>query len=52
MLEMLNSFPRLLQSKAIEAGAVFFLEGEGCAMQFPYPGRMVAEESPFLRDQS
>jgi len=51
MLEMLNSFPRLLQTKGIEAGAVFFLEGEGCAMQFAYPGRMVAKASPFLRDR-
>jgi hypothetical protein len=51
MLEMLNSFPRLLQTKRIEAGAVFFLEDDGCAMQFAYPGRMVAEASPFLRDR-
>ncbi|MFZ0393226.1 MAG: hypothetical protein WBX09_06195 [Terracidiphilus sp.] len=51
MLEVLNSFPRLLQTKRIETGAVFFLEGEGCAMQFAYPGRMVAEASPFLRDR-
>jgi hypothetical protein len=51
MLELLNSFPRLLQTKRIEAGAVFFLEGEGCGMQFAYPGRMVAEASPFLRDR-
>lgn len=51
MLEMLNSFPRLLQTKGIEAGAVFFLEGERCAMQFAYPGQMVAAASPFLRDR-
>ncbi|MGA9425133.1 MAG: hypothetical protein WBV33_08645 [Terracidiphilus sp.] len=51
ILEMLKSFPRLLQTKRIEAGTVFFLEGEGCAMQFAYPGRMVAEASPFLRDR-
>jgi hypothetical protein len=51
MLELLNSFPRLLQTKRIEAGAVFFLEDEGCGMQFAYPGRMVAEASPFLRDR-
>ena len=51
MLEMLNSFPRLLQTKGIEAGAVFFMEGEGCAMQFAYPGQMVATASPFLRDR-
>ena len=51
MLEMLNSFPRLLQTKGIEAGAVFFLEGEGCAMQFAYPGQMVVEASPFLRNR-
>lgn len=51
MLEMLNSFPWLLQTKGIEAGSVFFLEGEGCVMQFAYPGKMVAEASPFLRDR-
>jgi hypothetical protein len=51
MLEMLNSFPRLLQTKGIEAGAVIFLEGEGCTMQLAYPGRMVAGASPFLRDR-
>lgn len=51
MLEMLNSFPRLLQTKRIEAGAVFFLEGEGCGMRFAYPGQMVAKASPFLRDR-
>jgi hypothetical protein len=51
MLEMLSAFPRLLQTKGIEAGAVFFLEGEGCGMQFAYPGQMVAKASPFLRDR-
>ena len=51
MLEMLSTFPRLLQTKGIEAGAVFFLEGEGCGMQFAYPGQMVAKGSPFLRDR-
>jgi hypothetical protein len=51
MLEVLKSFPRLLQTKGIEAGAVFFLEGEGCAMQFAYPGHMIAKASPFLRDR-
>jgi len=50
-LELLRSFPRLLQTKRIEAGAVFFLEGEGCAMQFTYPGQMVVEASPFLRNR-
>jgi hypothetical protein len=51
MLELLRSFPRLLQTKRIEAGAVFFLEGEGCGMQFAYPGQMVVEASPFLRNR-
>ena len=51
MLELLRSFPRFLQTKRIEAGAVFFLEGEGCGMQFAYPGQMVAKASPFLRDR-
>jgi hypothetical protein len=52
VLELLRSFPRLLRTKRIEAGAVFFLEGEGCAMQFTYPGQLVVEASPFLRDRS
>jgi len=51
MLELLSSFPRFLQTKRIEAGAIFFLEGEGCGMQFAYPGQMVVEASPFLRNR-
>jgi len=51
MLELLRSFPRFLQTKRIEAGAVSFLEGEGCRMQIAYPGRMVAKASPFLRNR-
>ena len=50
-LELLRSFPRFLKTKRIEAGAVLFLEGEGCGMQFAYPGRMEAKASPFLRDR-
>jgi hypothetical protein len=51
IIELLRSFPRLLQSKRIEAGPVLFLEGEGCGMEFAYPGRMLANVSPFLRDR-
>jgi len=51
IIELLHSFPRLLQSKGIEAGAVLFLEGEGCGMEFAYPGRMMSKASPFLRDR-
>lgn len=51
IIELLRSFPRLLQAKGIEAGAVLFLEGEGCGMEFAYPGRMMAKASPFLRDR-
>jgi hypothetical protein len=51
MFDMLRSFPRLLRTKGIEPGSVFFLEGDGCRMQFACPGRMVAELSPFLRDR-
>jgi len=51
MLEMLRSFPRLLRTKGIEPSSVFFLEGEGCRMQFACPGQMAAELSPFLRDR-
>ena len=51
IIELLHSFPRLLQSKGIEASAVLFLEGEGCGMEFAYPGRMMSKASPFLRDR-
>jgi hypothetical protein len=51
IIELLRSFPRLLQSKGIEASAVLFLEGEGCGMEFAYPGRMMSKASPFLRDR-
>jgi len=50
-LDLLSSFPRFLQTKRIEAHEGRFLEGEGCRMQFAYPGRMVAKASPFLRDR-
>jgi hypothetical protein len=51
MLELLNSFPRLLRTRRIDVDTVFFLEGEGCRVWFGYPGRMVAKASPFLRDR-
>lgn len=51
MVELLRSFPELLYARDIEANAWLFLEGEGCAMEFDYPGHMVADASPFLRDR-
>ncbi len=52
MMELLHSFPALLSTKRIQESTVKFLDGEGCLMQFKYPGRMVADASPFLRDRS
>jgi hypothetical protein len=51
MLELLHSFPELLRAKSIKGGAVLFFEGEGCMMDFEYPGCMLASASPFLRDR-
>ena len=51
MIELLRSFPDLLRIKDAEASAVYYLEGEGCPMQFAYPGQMVVEVCPFLRDR-
>jgi hypothetical protein len=51
MIELLRSFPDLLRIKDAEASAVYYLEGEGCPMQFAYPGQMIVEVCPFLRDR-
>jgi len=51
MLELLNSFPRLLKARGIETEAVYYLEGPGHPMQFAYPGAMVASRSPYLCDR-
>jgi hypothetical protein len=50
MLELLNAFPDLLRAKGIQEDAIFYLQGEGCPMLLPYPGRMLVKVSPFLRD--
>jgi hypothetical protein len=51
MLELLNAFPDLLRAKGIQEDAIFYLQGEGCPMLLPYPGRMLVKVSPFLRDR-
>ena len=51
MLELLNAFPDLLRAKGIQEDAVYYLQGEGCPMLLAYPGRMLVEVSPFLRDR-
>jgi hypothetical protein len=51
MLELLNSFPEILRAKGLKAESVSYLEGEGCPMQLAYPGQMVVEVSPYLRDR-
>jgi hypothetical protein len=51
MLELLSSFPELLRSRGIEAGVVYYLEGQGCPMRLAYPGQMLPTVSPFLRDR-
>jgi hypothetical protein len=48
MLELLNSFPRLLEARGIETETVAYLIGPGHPMQFAYPGAMVASRSPYL----
>jgi hypothetical protein len=52
MLELLNSFPLLLESKQVDGGAILFLEVDGCPMTCSYPGRMKSSVSRFLRDRS
>ena len=51
MVRILQSFPQLLEARGLEPGAVLFLAGEGCPMSFEYPGKMLVDASPFLRDR-
>ena len=51
ILDMLRSFPVVLGTKSFDTCSVMFMEGEGCVMEFSYPGRMVLHRSPFLRDR-
>ncbi len=51
MVELLSAFPDLLRAKGIQEDAIFYLQGEGCPMLLPYPGRMLVKVSPFLRDR-
>ena len=51
MLELLNSFPKLLKARGIEAGEVASTLGKGHRMQLAYPGKMVASRSPYLDDR-
>ncbi len=51
MMKLLRSFPELLRTKGMKESAVMFLDGEGCLMQFKYPGRTLPHVSQFLRDR-
>jgi hypothetical protein len=51
MLELLRSFPDLLRLKDLEPNSIYYLEGEGCPMQFAYPGEMLVAVCPFLRNR-
>jgi hypothetical protein len=51
MIELLSSLPRLLRAKNV-VGEVCYLPGEGCRMEIPYPGKMMAELCPSLRDRA
>lgn len=50
MIGLLNSFPRLLKARGIEAEEVAYSH-EGHRMWFAYPGKMVASRSPYLYDR-
>lgn len=51
MVELLDSFSQLLRARGIQADEVYFLDGVGCRMRVAYPGKMVAELSPYLRNR-
>lgn len=51
MIELLGSFPEILQARGFKDLTVMFMEGEGCLMEFAYPGNMLAEASPFLQNR-
>ncbi len=51
MTELLGSFPAILHARGFKDLAVMFMEGEGCVMEFEYPGHMLAEASPFLQNR-
>jgi hypothetical protein len=50
MMDLLSSLPQLLQMKQI-FGEVCYMSEAGCRMLIPYPGKMVAERCPALRDR-
>jgi hypothetical protein len=50
LFELLSTFPRLLQAKNLRRNASYAL-GAGCPMVIAYPGKMIAEFSPCLRDR-
>lgn len=51
MTELLGSFPEILNARGFKDLTVMFMEGEGCVMEFEYPGHMLAEASPFLQNR-
>jgi hypothetical protein len=51
MTELLGSLPKILNARGFKDLTVMFMEGEGCMMEFEYPGHMLAEASPFLQNR-
>ena len=50
MMNLLNSFPKLLQARGIKAGEIAYLR-EGNHVRFTYPGQMVVSCCPYLCDR-
>ena len=51
MIELLSSFPEILHARGFKDLTVMFMEGEGCLMEFAYPGNMLSGASPFLQNR-
>jgi hypothetical protein len=51
MTDLLGSFPKILNARGFKDLTVKFMEGEGCMMEFEYPGHMLAEGSPLLKNR-
>jgi hypothetical protein len=50
MIELLSSLPQLLRMNHIEEECCY-LQGPGARVIIPYPGKLVPERSPYLRDR-
>ena len=48
MVDLLDTFPKVLRGQGIDLETVFFLPGAGCAMSFEYPGQMQLSKTRYL----